>query len=143
MDDNLQQTILFTIDQTSKVAKQYSQQEFDQIGIDITVDQWILLKIIEQSDGLSQTDLAKLSIRDPASITRTLDILQRKKLVQRNPVPDNRRQYNISLTANGSTFVRKHMDMVNQHRAKSIEGFSSEELRQLNTMLLRIQKNMQ
>ena len=143
MKDDLHQVIMFIIDQTSKAAKQYSQHEFDQMGLGITVDQWVLLKIIEQFDGLSQTDLAKKSIRDPASITRTLDILQKKGLIQRDPLPDNRRQYSINLTFEGNSFVQKHMDMVSRHRAKSIEGFTTDELQQLKSMLLRIQNNMQ
>lgn len=142
MEDNLHKVIMFIIDQTSKAAKQYSQREFDHLGLGITVDQWVLLKIIEQFDGLSQTDLAKKSIRDPASITRTLDLLQKKGLVQRNPLPDNRRQYSINLTPEGNSFVQKHMDMVHRHRARSIEGFTEDELQQLKAMLLRIQENM-
>ena len=140
--DDLHNVIMFIIDQTSREAKQYSQREFDQMNLGITVDQWVLLKIIEHSNGLSQTDLAKKSIRDPASITRTLDILQKKGLIQRDPIPNNRRQYSISLTTDGSTFVHKHMDMVSRHRAKSIEGFNADELQQLKAMLLRIQENM-
>ncbi len=142
MKDDLHNVIMFIIDQTGKAAKQYSQHEFDQMGLGITVDQWVLLKIIEQHDGLSQTDLAKESRRDPASVTRTLDILQKKHLIQRDPIPDNRRQYRINLTPEGTAFVHQHMNMVSRHRAKSMEGFTEDELQQLKSMLLRIQENM-
>ncbi len=143
MKNDLSDVLLFIIDQTGKVAKQYSQREFDQAKLGITVDQWVLLKIIAQHEGLSQTDLAQKSLRDPASVTRTLDILAKKGLVRRDPIPNNRRQYQVVLTAAGGRFVQQHKGMVDRHRAKSTEGFSKAELRQLKSMLLRIQKNMQ
>src|SRR5687768_6069159 len=98
MKNSLNDVILFIIDQTSKIARQYSQNEFDLLKIDVTVEQWVLLKIIHENEGLSQTVLAEKSHRDPASITRTLDLLEKKRLILRQPIPENRRQYNLKLT---------------------------------------------
>ena len=145
MEENnpLAKVILFQIDKTSKVAKQYSQKEFDRLGLGITVDQWVLLKIIEESAPLSQKELAKHSLRDPASITRTLDLLEKKQLIQRENITGNRRQYNIILTTTGKTFVDANIALVNEHRRKSTAGLSEKELELLQRMLLKIQQNMQ
>ena len=132
--ENIEDVILFQIERTSKVSKIYSQREFDKINFGITIDQWILLKIIEENEQLSQKQLAKLSSRDPASITRTLDILEKKEFIKREPIPGNRRQYNIILTQQGKQFVEDHLETVISHRKKSIEGFSTEELQQLRLM---------
>ena len=139
---NIEEVILFQIDRTSKVSKIYSQKEFDRKKLGITIDQWVLFKIIEESQPISQKELADKSKRDPASITRTLDILQRKALVLREPIPDNRRQYNIRLTDKGASFVKEHMKMIDRHRKASVKGFSEKELETLKEMLLRIQTNM-
>ncbi len=139
---NIEDVILFQIDKTSKISKKYSQKEFDRINLGITIEQWILLKIIEEFEHISQKELADKSLRDPASITRTLDILEKKQLLLREPIPNNRRQYNIKLTTEGITFVKKHMKMIKEHRKKSLEGFSSEEVELLRNLLLKIQHNM-
>ncbi|MCR9248938.1 MAG: MarR family transcriptional regulator [bacterium] len=139
--EDINDVILFQIDKTSKVSKLYSQREFDKLDFGITIEQWILLKIIEESGQLSQKELAEKSLRDPASITRTLDILQKKGYITREAVENNRRQYHIILTNDGAQFVKKHMKVVKEHRAKSIEGFTTEEVELLRSMLLRIQKN--
>lgn len=139
---NVENVILFQIDKTSKVSKQYSQKEFDRLGMDITVEQWILLKIIEESDGLTQKELANKSLRDPASITRTLDLLSKKGFVERNPVEDNRRQYSISLKKKGVAFIQEYLPVIQSHRAKSIEGISQEDLDTLQQVLTKIQENM-
>jgi MarR family transcriptional regulator, transcriptional regulator for hemolysin len=142
MKDDLSQVVLFMLDQTNKLAKQYSQKELDKRSAGITVDQWVLLKVIEADPGLSQRDLAEKSIKDPASITRMLDLLEKKGLIQREAIEGNRRQYMITVSKEGQKFINKHMDMVQSHRAKSLEGFSKKEVNKLKDMLLRIQGNM-
>lgn len=142
MKDDLSSVILFQIDKTSKVAKRYSQQLFDQKKWGLTVDQWVLLKIIEQHRPVSQKELSGLSMRDTASITRTLDLLEKKGFVERQAVPNNRRQYNIELTEQGQAFIDKHMDLVRETREQSLEGFSKKEIDMLSELLLRIQNNM-
>lgn len=139
---SIESIILFQIDKTSKVSKLYSQREFDRLGMGITVEQWVLLKIIEENDGLTQKELADKSLRDPASITRTLDLLNKKGFVERRPVKDNRRQYSVCLKKEGKSFIEKYMLVINSHRAKSIEGFSEQELEVLMQLLGKIQKNM-
>jgi MarR family transcriptional regulator, transcriptional regulator for hemolysin len=139
--ENLNSVILFLIDQTSKVAKQYSQKEFDLLSIGITVEQWVLLKIVQENEPLSQAELAVKSHRDPASITRTLDILEKKRLLKREQVHENRRQYNIQLTKEGNYFILQNMPMIENMRAKGLNGFTKKEIEQLKSLLLRVQKN--
>lgn len=139
---DIESIILFQIDKTSKISKLYSQREFDRLEMGITVEQWILLKIIEENEGLNQKELANKSLRDPASITRTLDLLNKKGLVERRPVEDNRRQYSICLKKEGRVFVEKYMPVIGKHRAKSMEGITAQELEMLTKILGKIQRNM-
>ncbi len=139
---DIENVILFQIEKTNKTAKQYSQKELDRLNLGITVDQWVLLKIIEESNSTSQKEIALKSVRDPASITRTLDILVKKGLIIREAIPNNRRQYNIQLTQAGEFFVRQNMPIITEQRKQSVKGFTEKELTLLSGFLLRIQKNM-
>lgn len=139
---SLSQVVLFQIEQASKQAKLYSQREFDRQGLGITVDQWVLLKIIQEAGSLSQQELAQRSLRDPASITRTLDLLVKRQFVFRQPDPQDRRQFQIGLTKPGYEFVERHMTMVDDHRRRSIAGMSKEEVQTLLTLLKTVQRNM-
>lgn len=139
---NIEEVILFQIDRTSKIAKIYSQREFDKKNLGITVDQWVLLKIVDEAQPISQKRLADRSKRDPASITRTLDILEKKGILVRETIPNNRRQYHIKLTEYGTNFVNKNMKMIERHRKFSLAGLSQGDLIKLKSMLLKIQKNM-
>ncbi len=140
--DEIEALIAFQIDKTNKLAKLSSQRVFDNAGLGITVDQWVLLKIIEESEQISQKELADKSLRDPASITRTLDILSKNGFIIREQIPENRRQYNIILTPIGKKFVSKHIKLVKKLRGNMIAGFTKNELVLLTSMLDRIQNNM-
>lgn len=142
MSNSIESILLFQIERTSKMARAYSQRAFDEQGIDLTVEQWVLLKIIHEHPGVSQQELAKRSQRDPASITRTLDLLQRKGWVSREPVPGNRRRYQLQLTESGQVFVATQLPLIQEHRRKSIAGFSESELAHFQEMLLRVQTNL-
>ena len=134
--------VLFQIDKTNKIVKQYSQKEFDKHGMNVTVDQWVLLKIIHERSPISQVELAKFSMRDPASITRTLDILFKKNMISREQTPGRRRQFDVSLTKTGNSFVRANMAYVQKQRDKSVQGLSESDQAKLMNMLIQIQENM-
>ena len=134
--------VLFQIDKTNKIVKQYSQKEFDKHGMNVTVDKWVLLKIIHERSPISQVELAKFSMRDPASITRTLDILFKKNMISREQTPGRRRQFDVSLTKTGNSFVRANMAYVQKQRDKSVQGLSESDQAKLMNMLIQIQENM-
>ena len=137
----IEDVILFQIDLTSKVSKQYSQKEFDKLNLGITVEQWVILKIVSETEALSQKELAQKSYRDPASITRTLDLLEQKGLLSRRAIENNRRAYHIYLTKKGQKFVSDNLDLVITLRRKSTTGISQKELEALSSTLNKIQKN--
>jgi MarR family transcriptional regulator, transcriptional regulator for hemolysin len=143
MTSPLETTVLFVLDQTSKLSKQFAQREFDLLGIGVTVEQWVLLKVVAEKNILSQNELAKETHRDPASITRTLDILEKKGFLKREPIADNRRQYNINLSKAGKDFVWHNMPFINALRNTSVKGFTKAEIKTLLSLLHRIQKNME
>ena len=143
MSLQLEQVILFLIDQTSKKSKRHAQRFFDERNMNITADQWVLLKIIEENEGSSQKILANKTYRDTASITRTLDLLEKKGYIQRRTMLGNRRQYEVYLTAFGKSFIAKHMDLVSELRVESLAGLSEEDIQNLKRILLRMQENFE
>jgi DNA-binding MarR family transcriptional regulator len=138
----IEDVILFQIDLTSKVAKQCSQREFDRLGLGITVEQWVVLKVISEAPAISQKELADKSFRDPASITRTLDLLEKKELLLRQRIEQNRRMYQLLLTEKGKAFIKANMKHVQAQRDQSTANISTEELEQLSATLLKIRGNM-
>jgi DNA-binding MarR family transcriptional regulator len=140
--DKIEEVVLFQLERTNKLAKQYAQREFDALGLGVTVEQWILMKILHEKAPLAQKELAEFSLRDPASITRTLDLLNKKGFVERSSLPENRRQYAVDLSPAGRSFVKQHLPMVKEQRAQSVKGLSLSEVQHLQHILKKIQDNL-
>lgn len=70
-------------------------------NIDITPEQWAVLNRLSENQGQSQRKLAAASFKDTANITRIIDKLETKGLVQRKGDPGDRRARKIYITSKG------------------------------------------
>src|SRR5918993_5390900 len=91
----------FLLDRTARRVKQYAQQKFKELDLNITVDQWLLLKHLYENDGMKQNELAELLFKDNPTLTRIIDLLCEKELTVRNPHPNDRRCFQVALTKQG------------------------------------------
>lgn len=67
----------------------------------IAPEQWAILVRLWERDDLSQAELAAITFRDKASVTRLLDGLERAGYIVRGENPHDRRARRIVLTARG------------------------------------------
>ncbi len=142
-DEKLEHVLYYLIDKTNKVARRYSQETFIKEGYDITVDQWLVLKKIWDSDKINQSELAAALFKDAASITRILQILERKKLVKKDFKTDDRRHFLLSLTTKGEQFYSHLLGLVKAMRMQGVSGFSDSEKEQIKKLLTRMIKNLE
>lgn len=68
---------------------------------DITVEQWVVLHRLSEQDGVSHKALGVKAEKDPTNITRIVDQLTRKGLVERRSHPDDRRCSLLFITEAG------------------------------------------
>lgn len=141
-EQKLEDVLFYLIEKTNKVVRRYSQVRFTEAGVEITVDQWLVLKKISDSERITQIELANAIFKDRASVTRILDLLLEKKLVRKQEGND-KRAYELSLTVNGLKFMEQAMVIVKNVRKKGIEGLSEAEQAQLRTILHKIIKNLE
>ncbi|MFT4032620.1 MAG: MarR family transcriptional regulator [Siphonobacter sp.] len=96
-----QRAYFFKIDTTIKKVRYVFQKRLDEAGMDLTVDQWVLLDHVFHYPGISQNILAEMTAKDNPTVTRILDLLAKKGLVERRISEDDRRKLNIHLTEAG------------------------------------------
>lgn len=133
----LDEVYLFQLDKVHKQFKKYKKAYFKARGIDLTSDQWIILKRIFENEGINQRELAKIAYKEPASITRMLDILEKKGWVSRQDAPNDRRTYEMFLTPEGTKLVEQLLPMAVEIREQGVRGFSEEEINQFKNFLER------
>jgi len=141
-NEQLNNVVNFLLEHTVRQMRGYAQRQLDTLQTGITVDQWVLLKIVEERGNISQVDLAQVAHKDTASVTRTLDLLQKKGLIQRIDDEFDRRKYRIALTPPGLSFVTQHLPFVNQIRGRIVQGLSPEEINTLKQLLEKIRLNV-
>lgn len=118
----------FILERTAKRMKHFFQQELAVSHADITIDQWIILQELEQEDGQSQLALATSSFKDAPTVTRIIDLLSKKGLVERHTDEADRRRFRVRLTGKGKAKVEKVLPVIQQARSKAWSCLDEEEM---------------
>ncbi len=121
----------FVLERTAKRMKQFFQQTLSAAGADITIDQWVVLQVLNQREGLSQLEIAKATFKDAPTITRIIDLLCNKSLTQRVLDPKDRRRFRIRLTKQGKAKIEEVLPIIKNARQKAWRGLDEAQMRQL------------
>jgi DNA-binding MarR family transcriptional regulator len=134
----------FVIENTAKQMKlSFSRLLLLHPEIDITVDQWIIIQLLQQHGQLSQQKLAEYAVKDAPTVTRILDILTEKAYIIRSADPADRRKFLILLTEKGMEVYTKVAPLVQQFRSESYKNISDFELEVVAGVMAKIKVNLQ
>ena len=97
-----------------------------------------ILRLLRVAAGISQQELsAKLQIH-PSRLVAILDNLEKRKLVERQPNPNDRRLYSLHLTKNGGEILEKIGRVAREHQDALLAALNVDERQQLTGLLHRI-----
>ena len=130
------------LDRTARKVKQYAQRQFNTQQFDITVDQWLVLKNLKEHEHLNQSELAELLGKDHPTLTRIIDLLCKKDLVERRVNPTDRRSFTVHLTSNGKNKVAEWSPEMGEIRMKAWENLSEKDYTDLKRILNTIYSNL-
>lgn len=110
---------------------------------DVTPEQWTVLKRLAEQDGISQKQLAIRSEKDQPTVTRILDILERKELIYKQKNAEDRRSFLIFITEKGMKAKEELSPFIeNLYEDTILKGISEEELEVYKSVLSQINANM-
>lgn len=142
MNEELYNSYSFLLDRTARRVKQYAQQKFKEFRFNVTVDQWLVMKHLYESEGMKQNALAEILFKDNPTLTRIIDLLCEKNLVKRNLLPEDRRCFHVTLTKQGRAKVEQMKPKIDKIRLKAWEGLSKEDFIQFRKVLDTIYQNL-
>lgn len=98
-------------------------REFDRRAarLSLTRAQWRVLRLIGQTEGLSQKDLAERLEMDPIAVGRTVDRLQKSGFIERRADPADRRVWRLH-PAPASSFVMDGVDRISNELRDEVLG---------------------
>jgi DNA-binding MarR family transcriptional regulator len=115
------------IGRSMKAIDYFIMDRFIRHGIELTKVQWLLLKRLKEMNGESQHNLAFLTNRDKASLTRLLTTMEKKNLVARIPSDSDHRINRVYITTYGEKILKQSMPVVEQMIGEMQSGLSQEE----------------
>ena len=111
-------------------------------GLDISMDQWMILGPIWQLESPSQKELGEICFRDKPSITRIIDSLEKKSLVVRVPDQIDHRIKRVVLTKAGKQLFYDVLPIMEKTREEVRGNIPEEEIQIFKNVLSKIIKNL-
>ena len=110
--------------------------------LDLTLSQIILISSIP-IDGIDMTTLSiKIGV-DNSTLTRLIDILMKKRIVQKNRSSQDRRSYIISVTKKGELLQSKIEDEIDSFVSKLFRNTRLEDQEELKKSLSSFPENLE
>lgn len=109
----------------------------------VTVAQWTVLIELWEVDGLTQKDLSDRAAVETATLSRTIDRMERDGLVKRVRSETDRRQVHVYLTDLGAGLWRQLVPEAEAMLDQAMQGFSEDEEESLRGLLKRLIVNVQ
>ena len=131
-------TVLYKIEQTIKAYRKISQKNIEKIVKDITVDQCLVLIILDKNSNYSQKEIAELIFKDNASITRIIELMVKKDYLNRTINELDRRKFNLEITIKGKETIELLSPIINKNRKIALKGLSQVEIELLSIILNKI-----
>ncbi|MFT5665849.1 MAG: MarR family transcriptional regulator for hemolysin [Vicingaceae bacterium] len=136
------ENITSELERTLHLIKGRSLAIFKEKNFPISRDQWMILERIAEQEGSNQKDIAKDTFKDPAALTRMLDILVHKGFAKRQASKSDRRTFDVYLTVEGNRLVNR-MRISLQELTKNIsQTLTKDEQKNLTATLTKMQNNL-
>lgn len=135
-------TILPNLGRTAKLAGFYFIDTFHANGIDLSKEQWLVLKKLNDNDGQSQNDLASITNRTKTSLTRLINTMEKKALVYRALAAEDKRINHIHLSEQGKQTFMSSLPVIRLIMEELQEDISNKDLSVAIQVLGQIQKNI-
>ncbi|MXP05040.1 MULTISPECIES: MarR family winged helix-turn-helix transcriptional regulator [unclassified Apibacter] len=136
-------SIGYQLSYTENLHRNLLNKKFSTNKLDITPEQFIILDLLtEHSTGISMQKISEKIHRDNSAITRSIDILEKKNLVNRVNAEKDRRKKIILITKQGITLLHNAKDIAKQYAKEVAKGLTEKQLNDLFSILKIIQKNI-
>ena len=130
------------VGKTAKMMSIFLKDTFAKHAIDLTKEQFILLKVLHDQDGVIQKDLAFITERNKGSLARLITTMEKKNFVARITDKEDKRINRVHLTTHGRKIFLKIQPVVQTCIKQAQQGLTEEEIKTTISVLEKIQKNL-
>lgn len=125
-----------------KIVDLHFQDTFKTYEFNLTKNQWLLLKILVDEDGRPQNELAFITNRDKACLTRLISVMEKKNLVARITSKEDKRINHVFITKVGEATFKETLPVVSDILDTIQGGLTPKEIQDSIIIMKRIQSNI-
>ena len=116
---------------------------FAEHGEDVTPEQWMVLMRLWERDGLSQSEVSDLTLRDAPTMSRILRVMEQRGYVERRTSRDDARVHRVHLTRHGRALKKKLVPLVRELVERTAHGIDPADIAHLRRTLKRMFENLE
>jgi DNA-binding MarR family transcriptional regulator len=132
----------FWIHRVYQASRNEMFRAFREEGEDVTPEQWAVLIRLWERDGRTQSDLSEATFRDRPTMSRILDGMEQRDLVERRADKTDGRARLIHLTRRGRDLQKKLVPVAERLVSRMIEGIDPRALSTTRATLRRMFDNI-
>ena len=129
------------VGRTSKLVDYHIQEGLDKHGLGITKEQMVVLKVVNDQDGLNQNELASLTYRDKSSLARLLAKMEKKGYLYRKQNEEDKRINEVFLTPMGREIFEDCKVVIKDILQTMEHDLGASEIRETIRVLKQVHKN--
>ncbi len=134
-------TVFYTVEKTIKQYRKMSQKNISAVVSDITIDQALLLIILEEHPGYSQKEIGGILFREDASITRMISLMVRNGLLKKGTHPEDKRRSSLQITKKGQEYIALLIPVIGRNRALALHSIDKREVSMVEEVLRKVIRN--
>ncbi|USG64358.1 MarR family transcriptional regulator [Brevibacillus ruminantium] len=108
----------------------------------ITIDQWMILVVLWEREGITQNELAERTYKDKTNIARMLFTMEERGFIYRVTDKKDRRSLQVFLTDHGKKLKDEVLPVSIEAYRQTVKGLSEEEVNQFRYLLNKIYDNV-
>ncbi len=139
-DPYLTRSLGFLLGDVSRLLRKRFDMRARELGL--TRAQWRVLARLRRREGINQRNLAEILEIENITLTRHIDRLEDKGLVERRRDPADRRAWNLYLNAKVQPVLDRMRELSVMTRIEALNGISEADSERLIDQLLHIKANM-
>lgn len=135
-------TVFYNIERAIKEYRRFSQRNLTRADQQITVDQALILNLVADQPELSQKEISELLYKDNAAMTRMVEGMVKKGMINKSIDPADKRRARLALTSKGEKVLENIIPVILRNREIALKGLTEKEIAMLVQILQKIVRNV-
>ena len=142
-DYNLKKSLGFKLDRAARLTTLNFNKNLKENNVTLTAEQWGIINFLLEKDGINQNQIGKLINKDHTCVSRLVDTLIKKGIIEKSSSAEDKRVNLIYLTETGKELRDNIVGTVEHSLDKVFQNVSEEEKEIFSIVLDKIIKNLE